>query len=96
MSTLQDIHRTSMDYVLSLEALIHTTPGLKPGYLPERDAHYLLSGVRITLFILPAVSSFSESASLVQAHFLNTISTPFPGPQYADFSILHGRTECSL
>ena len=34
-----------MDYVLSMEALLHTTPGLKPGYLPEKDAHYLLDGV---------------------------------------------------
>ena len=47
MSTLRDVRRTGMDYVLSMEALMHTTPGLKPGYLPERDAHYLLSGVSI-------------------------------------------------
>ena len=47
MSTLRDVRRTGMDYVLSMEALMHTTPGLKPGYLPERDAHYLLSGVNI-------------------------------------------------
>ena len=50
MSTLRDVCHTGMDYVLSMEALMHTTPGLKPGYLPERDAHYLLSGV-ITLLI---------------------------------------------
>ena len=35
MSTLRDVRRTGMDYVLSMEALMHTTPGLKPGYLPE-------------------------------------------------------------
>ena len=53
MSTLRDVRRTGMDYVLSMEALMHTTPGLKPGYLPERDTHYLLSGVttlRISVF----------------------------------------------
>ena len=53
MSTLRDVRRTGMDYFLSMEALMHTTPGLKPGYLPERDAHYLLSGVttlRISVF----------------------------------------------
>ena len=38
-----------MDYVLSMEALLHTTPGLKPGYLPEKDAHYLLDGVSTVL-----------------------------------------------
>ena len=47
MSTLRDVCRTGMDYVLSMEALMHTMPGLKPGYLPERDTHYLLSGVSI-------------------------------------------------
>ena len=48
MSTLRDVRRTGMDYVLSMEALLHTTPGLKPGYLPEKDAHYLLDGVSIS------------------------------------------------
>ena len=56
MSTLHDIRHTGMDYVLILEALMHTTPGLKPGYLPEWDAHYLLSGVRITTFISLIIS----------------------------------------
>ena len=36
-----------MDYVLLMEALMHTTLGLKLGYLPEKDAHYLLSGLSI-------------------------------------------------
>ena len=48
MSTLCDVRSTGMDYVLSMEALLHTTPGLKPGYLPEKDAHYLLDGVSIS------------------------------------------------
>ena len=47
MSTLRYIWRTGMDYVLSMEALMHTTLGLKLGYLPEKDAHYLLSGLSI-------------------------------------------------
>ena len=38
MSTLRDVRKTGMDYVLSMEALLHTTPGLEPGYLPEKDA----------------------------------------------------------
>ena len=48
MSTLQDVRRTGMDYVLSMEALLHPTLGLKPGYLPEKDADYLLDGVSIS------------------------------------------------
>ena len=35
MSTLRDVCRPGMDYVISMEALMHTTPGLQPGYLPE-------------------------------------------------------------
>ena len=49
MSTLWDIHPTGMDYVLSMEALMYTMPGLQPGYLPKCDAHYLLSRVTILL-----------------------------------------------
>ena len=43
MSTLRDVRKTGMDYVLSMEALLHTTPGLELGYLPEKDAMYMLS-----------------------------------------------------
>ena len=52
MSTLCDIRKTGMDYVLSMEALLHTTPGLEPGYLPEKDALHMLSGVSIPLWLL--------------------------------------------
>ena len=45
MSTLRNVRKTGMDYVLSMEALLHTTPGLEPGYLPEKDALHMLSGV---------------------------------------------------
>ena len=45
MSTLQDVKKMGMDYVLSMEALLHTTPGLEPGYLPEKDVLHMLSGV---------------------------------------------------
>ena len=67
MSTLRDVRRMGINYILSMEALMHTMPGLKPGYLPERYAHYLLSGVSIfghqccwqsLLFKLPSCSVF--------------------------------------
>ena len=49
MSTLWDVRKTGMDYVLSMEALLHTGPGLEPGYLPEKDALHMLSGVSHSL-----------------------------------------------
>ena len=41
-----------MDYVLSMEVLLHTTLGLEPGYLPEKDALHMLSGVSLPLSIV--------------------------------------------
>ena len=52
MSTLHDVRKTGMDYVLSMEALLHTTPRLEPGYLLEKDALHMLSGVCIPLLLL--------------------------------------------
>ena len=71
MSTLRDVRRTSMDYVLSMEALMHTTSGLKPEYLPERDVHYLLSGVTtLLIFMFLQIYCFS---SLFFFNFTQTI-----------------------
>ena len=42
-----------MDYVLSMEALLHTTLGLEPGYLPEKDALHMLSGVSANFSVVP-------------------------------------------
>ena len=50
MSTLRNVRKMGMDYVLSMEALLHTTPGLELGYLPEKDALHMLSGVSHSLF----------------------------------------------
>ena len=59
MSTLQDVRKTGMDYVLSMEAVLHTTPGLEPGYLPEKDALHMLSGVSPFLLIQTTLHSTS-------------------------------------
>ena len=87
MSTLRDVRRTGMDYVLSMEALMHTTPGLKPGYLPERDAHYLLSGVSI---FGPLLTKFSILSSLFVQFWSTLDCFLFPGPEHADTQFLHG------
>ena len=50
MSTLWDVRKMGMDYVLFMEALLHTTPGLELGYLPEKDALHMLSGVSHSVF----------------------------------------------
>ena len=98
MSTLRDVRHTSMDYVLSMEALMHTTPGLKPGYLkpgylPEWDTHYLLSGVTIlSMFML------LHRYGLLSPPFFQFYSDnpSFLGPQHANTQFLHGRKERPL
>ena len=46
-AALKDVKETGADFCRHFEALLHNTPGLQPGYLPERDASYLLNGVNI-------------------------------------------------
>ena len=46
-AALKDVRQTGQDYCRQFEALLHNTPGLEPGYLPEADASYLLNGVGI-------------------------------------------------
>ena len=78
-----------MDYVLSMEALMHTMPGLKPGYLPERDAHYLLSRVRVPLhsFTYFLINFSGMSLYCVTPYFS---SPPHLGFEYVDSFIIHG------
>ena len=44
MAALHDTRRTGADLTRAMEALLHNTPGLKPGYLPEKEANDLLVG----------------------------------------------------
>ena len=50
-AALKDIRQTGEEYCRSFTKLLHETPGLQPGYLPQPDALYLLSGVSINLSI---------------------------------------------
>ena len=44
-AALKDVRQTGQEYCRQFEALLHNTPGLEPGYLPEADASYLFNGV---------------------------------------------------
>ena len=46
-AALKDVCQTGREYCRQFEALLHNTPGLEPGYLPEADASYLFNGVGI-------------------------------------------------
>ena len=46
-AALKDVRETEEEYCRSFTKLLHETPGLQPGYLPQPDALYLLSGVSI-------------------------------------------------
>ena len=44
-AALKDVRQTGAEYCRHFEVLLHNTPGLQPGYLPEQDSVYLLNGV---------------------------------------------------
>ena len=46
-AVLKDVRQTGQEYCRQFEALLHNTPGLEPGYLPEADASYLFNRVGI-------------------------------------------------
>ena len=51
-AALKDIRQTGIEYCRHYEALLHNTPGLIPGYLPEEEARYLVTGVSNFLLML--------------------------------------------
>ena len=51
-AALKDVRQTGEEYCHHFEALLHNTPGLKPGYLPEQVSVYLLNGVGVFLAYL--------------------------------------------
>ena len=58
-AALKDVKETGADFCRHFEALLHNTPRLQPGYLPERDASYLLNGVSIFTNNLQVSSYFT-------------------------------------
>ena len=49
-AALKDVRETGADYCCNFECLLHTTPGLKPGYLPQADSLKLLTGVCLSCY----------------------------------------------
>ena len=50
-AALKDIRQTGLEYCRHYEALLHNTPGLQPGYLPEEESRYLVIGVSIFTYL---------------------------------------------
>ena len=50
-AALKDIRQTRLEYCHHYEALLHNTPGLQPGYLPEEESRYLVTGVSIFTYL---------------------------------------------
>ena len=49
-AALKDVWETGADYCHNFKHLLHTTPSLKPGYLPQADSLRLLTGVSISCY----------------------------------------------
>ena len=45
MAALKDVRQTGAEFVRNIEALLHSTPGLAPGYLSEAESTALIVGV---------------------------------------------------
>ena len=44
MAALRDVSQLGADHLSAVEAILHSTPGIQPGYLPEKEATALLMG----------------------------------------------------
>ena len=44
MAALRDVNQLGADHLSAVEAILHSTPGIQPGYLPEKEATTLLMG----------------------------------------------------
>ena len=47
MAALRDVRQTGAEFVKNIEALLHSTPGLSPGYLTQVECTEMLIGVSI-------------------------------------------------
>ena len=79
-AALKDVRETGEEYCRSFTKLLHETPGLQPGYLPQPDALYLLSGVS-TIFIIFIVVFFNfYSLNIFHLHFFGVSFNHFLMP----------------
>ena len=44
MAALKDVNQLGADHLSAVEAILHNTPRIQPGYLPEKEATALLTG----------------------------------------------------
>ena len=51
MAALRDVRQTGAEFVKNIEALLHSTPGLSPGYLTQVECTEMLIGVSIRIQI---------------------------------------------
>ena len=50
MAALKDVRQTGAEFVRNIKALLHSTPGLAPGYLSEAESTALIIGVSLIAF----------------------------------------------
>ena len=59
MAALRDVNQLGADHLSAVEAILHSTPGIQPGYLPEKEATTLLMGS----MCLMTLASYLDSRS---------------------------------
>ena len=76
MAALHDTRKTGADLTRAMEALLHSTPGLKPGYLPEKDANDLLVG---SLHLLTLASYLDAHSAQLRREALSRMQVALTG-----------------
>ena len=59
MAALRDVNQLRADHLSAVEAILHNTPGIQPGYLPEKEATTLLMGSMCLMTLASYLDSHS-------------------------------------
>ena len=76
MAALVDVRKVGENYVRGYQAVLHETPGLRPGYLPEADSVKMLSGA---IHLLELGCVLEERAASLKKEALGRVQVALAG-----------------
>ena len=86
MAALKDVNQIGADHLLAVEAILHNTPGIEPGYLPEKEATNLLMG---SMHLMTLASYLDSRSAQLKCEALGGIQMALAGsPPNCLYSLL--------
>ena len=76
MAALRDVSQLGADHLSAVEAILHSTPGIQPGYLPEKEATTLLTG---SMHLMTLVSYLDSRSAQLKREALGSIQMVLAG-----------------